>query len=144
MSGPGRYLWLKIALRGSGAETPELGGLKAHFPRSTYLEYLPAVYQSDPVSKDFLKHFLSIFETTLSGIEGRISNIWQYFNPEGVPDVEPPKDFLSWLAGSVGMTFEPGWTTETRRRLLRHSPELYCKRGTPAGLKLLIRPRARS
>ena len=139
LSGPGRYLWLKIALRGSGAETPELGGLKAHFPRNTYLEYLPAVYQSDPVSKDFLERFLSIFETTLSGIEGRVSNIWQYFNPEGVPDVEPPKDFLSWLAGWVGMTFEPGWTTATRRRLLRHSPELYCKRGTPAGLKLLLR-----
>lgn len=138
LSGPGRYLWLKIELRGNGVETPTLGGLRAHFPRVTYLEYLPAVYQADPVSRDFLERFLSIFENIFAGMEASVASASQLFDADGSP-AEAPHDFLTWLAGWVDMTFAPGWTVETRRNLLRHAPELYRLRGTPAGLKLLVR-----
>ena len=133
LSPPGRYLWLKIEFSGNGSESPGLLRLKAHFPRQTYLQYLPAVYQADPVSKDFLARFLSIFETILGGIELKIDHLWQYFDPDGVP-----ADFLPWLASWVDMAFDPGMPLETRRRLLRHAPELYCRRGTPGGLKLML------
>jgi phage tail-like protein len=139
LSEPGRYLWLKIGLRGNGTDSPRLQRLKVYFPRLTYLEYLPAVYQADPVSKDFLERFLSIFERTLSGVEEEIDGIATLFDPDGVPAAGAPKDFLSWLASWIDMTFLPGWTTETRRRLLRNAPELYRKRGTPEGLSLLLK-----
>lgn len=135
-STPGQFLWLKIRLKGNGVDTPVLQHLKVYFPRLTYMQYLPAVYQADPVSKGFLERFLSIFENVLSGIEDKVENIWRLFDPDGVPDA--PKDFLSWLAGWIDMVFDPSWSTETRRRLLRNAPELYKKRGTPAGLKKLL------
>ena len=131
LSPPGRYLWLKIEFSGSGIDTPILRRLKAYFPRSSYLQYLPAVYQSDPVSKDFLERFLSIFETVLGSVETKIDRIAQYFDPDGVPD----RAFLEWLASWVDLTFYQSWSLETCRRLLRHAPELYRLRGTPAGLK---------
>jgi phage tail-like protein len=137
MGGPGRYLWLKIEFRGNGVETPLIQSLKAYFPRQSYLQYLPAIFQADPVSKDFLDRYLSIFESILGGIEEKVDNIWQLFDPNGVPDA--PHDFLTCLAGWVDMLFDASWSTETRRSLLRHAPELYRRRGTPAGLKLLLR-----
>lgn len=131
LSPPGRFLWLKIELAGNGIDTPLLQRLKVYFPRSSYLQYLPAVYQADPISKDFLERFLSIFETVLGGVETKIDRIAQYFDPDGVPD----RAFLEWLAGWVDMTFYQSWSLETCRRLLRHAPELYRLRGTPVGLK---------
>jgi phage tail-like protein len=133
LSSPGRWLWIKLEFKGNGTETPVLKQLKVFFPRTTYLQYLPAVYQTDPVSKDFLERFLSIFETTASSIEAPIDSISRYFNPDGVPE-----SFLTWLAGWVDMIFEPAWAPETRRSLLRHAPELYRQRGTPGGLKAFL------
>jgi phage tail-like protein len=135
----GRYLWLKIEFRGNGTHTPLLQRLRVHFPRSSYLENLPAVYQADPVSKDFLERFLSIFEHTFSGIEDQIENIGMLFDPDGAPVGDPAKDFLSWLAEWIDLVFLPDWSEETRRRLLRNAPELYRKRGTPEGLTLMIK-----
>jgi phage tail-like protein len=136
LSPPGRFLWLKIKFEGNGIDTPTLRHLKAYFPRLTYMQYLPAVYQADPVSKDFLERFLAIFETILSGIEGKIDNLAQYFDPDGVPE-----DFLPWIAAWVDMVFDPSWRLPllTQRQLLRNAPALYRQRGTPAGLKQLLR-----
>ncbi len=134
LSPPSRFLWLKIELAGNGKDTPTLKQLKIYFPRLSYLQYLPAVYQADPVSKDFLERFLSIFETALGSVEHKIDHIAEYFDPDGVPD----REFLEWLASWVDLKFYQGWSLETCRRLLRHAPELYCQRGTVAGLKLIL------
>lgn len=134
LSPPGRFLWLKIELAGNGTVTPTLKQMKVYFPRLSYLQYLPAVYQAEPVSKDFLERFLSIFETVLGSVENKIDRIAEYFDPDGVPD----REFLEWLAAWVDMKFYQGWSLETCRRLLRHAPELYRQRGTVAGLKLIL------
>ncbi|HVZ40995.1 MAG TPA: phage tail protein [Candidatus Kapabacteria bacterium] len=134
LSGPGRYLWLKIAIQGDGLTTPVLRSLIAHYPRVTYMQYLPAIYQADPVGKDFMERFLSIFETVFSRIETRVSNLVRYLDPDGVP-----ADFLSWLAGWIDMTFLRTWSEATRRSLLRHAAELYKLRGTPEGMRRMIK-----
>ncbi len=134
LSPPGRFLWLRIEFAGSGTATPTLKRLKAYFPRLTYLQYLPAVYQADPISKDFLERYLSIFETVLSSVEGKIDRLANYFDPDGVPD----RAFLEWLATWVDLSFYSSWSLETCRRLLRHAAELYRLRGTPKGLKRML------
>jgi phage tail-like protein len=139
LSGVGRYLWLKIEFRGNGTDSPVLQRLKVYFPRLTYIQYLPAVYQADPISKDFLERFLSIFERTFSGFEEEIDGIARLFDADATPANGTNKDFLSWLAGWIDMIFLPGFSIETRRTLLRNAPELYRKRGTPAGLQLLLK-----
>ncbi|MGH7491692.1 MAG: phage tail protein [bacterium] len=134
LSPPGQYLWLKIEFKGNGTATPVLQRLHAHFPRVSYLQYLPAVYQADPVSKDFLERFLSLFENIFVDIENKIDNFSQYLDPDGVPE-----NFLAWLGDWVDMSFDPRSSIATKRKLLRNAPELYCRRGTPAGLKKLLR-----
>ena len=45
---------------------------------------------------------------------------------------------MEWLAGWVAMTFDSSMDESVRRKLLRHAPELYRVRGTPAGIRRFL------
>lgn len=133
LSPPGRYLWLKVTLKGNMISTPSLLALRIYYPRSSFLQYLPNVYQEDETSRLFLDRFLSIFETIFSGIETKIDNIAKYFDP-----LSAPKQFLPWLASWLALVLDENWPEDKKRELIRLAPELYKKRGTLAGLKQYI------
>ncbi|MFQ5812412.1 MAG: phage tail protein [Anaerolineae bacterium] len=138
---PGRYLWLRLTLVGDGTATPAVQRIKVYYPRVSSLQYLPAVYSEDAVSRDFMGRFLSIFDTIWSGIADQITDIARYFDPAATPangagpgDV----DFLSWLASWLSLTLDRHWPEEKRRHLLQRAHRLYTLRGTPEGLRLHI------
>lgn len=127
----GQYLWIKVDLYGDGFESPVLHSLRVHYPRQSYLDYLPAVYASDDESRWFLERFLSIFQNRLEVFEQRLENISRYFDVEAVP----PGPFLDMLARWYGLPLEEVWDAEQRRNLLRVVQEIYPRCGTPAGLR---------
>jgi phage tail-like protein len=129
----GRYLYLKVELIGSDWETPTLKSLRVYLPRRSYLRYLPAVYQEDETSRDFLERFLSIFETCLSDIEGQIDRIVRYFDAEVVSP-----DFLPWLASWLAIAVDENWTQAQLRQLIQQAPQLYRQRGTRAGIAATV------
>jgi outer membrane protein assembly factor BamB len=88
-----RYLWFRIELHGSETLSPILKKLTVYFPRSSYLDYLPAIYREDVLSEDFLERFLSIFESIFQEAELSIDGITRFFDALGTPP-----EFLSWLA----------------------------------------------
>ncbi len=108
-SGPGQYLWLRLTLRSNGIATPVVKGIKAFFPRVSYLRYLPAVYQEDPESRLFLDRFLSIFQTELDNFDQKIDNFWQMFDPASVSETN-----FEWLAGWLALVIEPESLVEAR------------------------------
>lgn len=131
----GRYLQLRLTVRGTGRSTPRLRALRAYYPRFSYLkEYLPAVYQYDPASASFLDRFLANLEGSYTAIEQRIAQAQVLFDVRTTPD-----DYLDWLAGWFGVILEAGWDAARRRLFLRHAMELFSQRGTPAGLVRSIR-----
>lgn len=130
----GRYLYLKVELIGSEWQTPTLKSLRVEFPRLSYLRYLPAVYQEDEESRDFLERFLSIFETCLTDIERQIDSIVRYFDAEVVPE-----EFLPWLAGWLAIAVDENWTKAQLRKLIRQAPQLYQQRGTREGIAATIK-----
>jgi phage tail-like protein len=130
----GRYLWLKIVLLTFDEKVrPSITQMKIFYPRISYLRYLPAVYQEDPTSREFLERFLSIFETIFYNIETEISNIFRYFDPDTVP-----QDFLTWLASWLNVALEEGWQEDKKRQFIREAYELYKQKGTPSGIERLI------
>lgn len=133
LSPPGRYLWLRIAFSGDGAATPLIERIRLFQPRASYLQYLPAVYQADAVSRDLLDRFLRIFQTIFESFEARIDDFADFLDPDGTPS-----NFVEWLAGWIAMTFDPTMEEAVRRNLLRHAPELYRMRGTPAGIRRFL------
>ncbi|MCA1577379.1 MAG: phage tail protein [Acidobacteria bacterium] len=110
-SGPGRYLWLRVTLRSNGIASPVIKGIKVFYPRISYLQYLPAVYQEDTDSRIFLDRFLSIFQTEFDNFDRQIDNLWQLFDPASVSE----KHF-DWLASWLGLFFQPDSLIDQRCR----------------------------
>ncbi|MEA3281832.1 MAG: phage tail protein [Euryarchaeota archaeon] len=130
----GRYLWLKLELTSTDEyKTPKIDSVETYFPRISYLRYLPAVYQEDAISSDFLERYLSLFETFLGDNDAVIGGVHRYFDSEATPG-----EFLSWLAIWVAAVFDESWQEDKKRKFLQSAVELYKKRGTKEGLEELI------
>jgi phage tail-like protein len=129
----GRFLWLRIELIGSAVQTPTVSSVRAWFPRTSYLRYLPAIYQEDEASRDFLERFLSIFETLLSGVEEQIGHVGRLFDVDATAD-----EFLRWLASWLAIAADESWPPDRLRALMRAAPQLYRQRGTRAGLEAIV------
>lgn len=129
----GRYLWLRVRFAGDGYDTPVIQEIRVHYPRSSYLEYLPAVFSADEETHWFLERFLSIFQAEWDLLEHRIETIRRYFDPKAVPD-----DHLAELARWLAVRLEGDWTPEQNRKLVEAAPELIGRRGTPEGLRRLL------
>ena len=98
--------------------------------RSTYLQYLPAIFSRN----DFLARYLLIFEAILSPIERTIANIPDVFDP-----ATTPADLLPWLGSWLGVVMDESWPEERRRDLIRDAAELYRWRGTARGMAHYVR-----
>ena len=131
---PGQYLQLQIEISGSGLTTPTVGSVRLRFPRESLLEYLPAIFSKPPEQREFLDSFLSIAQTTWTGIEDNVATFSRFLDPDTVPDRALP-----WLAGWLGLTLEGTWTADQNRRLLRALPALRATWGTTAGLRAWLR-----
>ncbi len=134
-SGAGRHLVLRITLSSDGHVTPAVRGLRVHYPRRSYLEYLPAVYGAEEESRGFLERFLAIAQTEWDELERRVAEIARYFDPDTVP----AGPFLDHLAQWLDLHLERRWSYEQKRRLLAAAPRLFPRRGTPGGLRDFLR-----
>jgi phage tail-like protein len=131
---PGRYLKLQITLQaGDEQKMPELEQVKIYYPRLSYLRYLPAVYQEDPASKEFLERFLSLFESMLHATETTIDHLPMYVDPAAAPE-----DFLPWLASWVSLDLYDLLSVAQKRQFILKAIEFYKQKGTVAGLTNLV------
>ena len=130
----GRYLWLRVNLISSEDQTPVVKSIRVVFPRISYLRYLPAVYQEDERSRDFLERFLALFETLLVNVESEIQYIARYFDADVVSE-----DYLCWLASWLSVIVDENWPEEKLRLIVKRAPELYKQRGTRRGIEELIK-----
>lgn len=133
--GEGRYLWLRIEFIGSELMSPLLRSVRVQFPRISYLRYLPAVYQENDLSRDFLERFLSVFETFFGSLERQIDHIARLFDAQAVRGAD---QFLNWIGSWLAVAVDKNWSDEQLRRLVLRAPELYKKRGTRTGIEEII------
>ena len=98
--------------------------------KSSYLEYLPAIYSQG----DFMGRFLMIFETVLGPIEGVLDNISHYFDAGTAPT-----ELLPWLASWVNLALDETWPLERRRELVGSAVELFRDRRTRRGMREYLR-----
>lgn len=134
-SPPGRYLWLKLEMTGDGTATPALDALEIDFPRISLRRYLPAVFGAEPVAAELTDRFLAIFDRGFRQIEGIVDGQARYFDPLAAPAGPRGKDFLSWLAGWVGVALERSWSEARRRIYLKSASRVFPWRGTVQGLR---------
>lgn len=130
---PGRYIMLRIGFHGDSKKTPVLRQVKIYYPRLSYLRYLPAIYQDDEDSRDFLERFLSVFESMLYESDEIITNIPIYFDP-----MAAPADFLRWLASWLALDRYDLLDEAQNREFILRAMEFYRQKGTASGLASLI------
>lgn len=130
-SDPGRFLWLRLDLAGTGAVTPSVSAVEVEYPRISLRRYLPAVYGEDADSAEFTDRFLGLFDRSLRDVELLVDGLPADLDAGGTP-------YLDWLASWVGLTLDARLPDAVRRRLLASSPRLYDIRGTLAGLRELL------
>jgi phage tail-like protein len=129
----GQYLRLKVEFHASEQKTPQLHRLRAYFPRTSFLSYLPAVYQEDPTSQYFLERYLSLFGTFYEEMEEEISEVSQYYDVDTISG-----EFVKWLGTWVGIHADEVWSESQLKELIRRSPELYQERGTKQGIEKMV------
>jgi phage tail-like protein len=131
----GRYLELRIALRGTGRHTPRVRALRAWYPRFSYLDqYLPAVYRENAESASFLDRFLANTEGFFTDIEDRIAAAQCLLDVRSAP-----ADAVDWLASWFGVALDPAWDDCRRRLFVQHAAEFFEHRGTVPGLLSALR-----
>jgi len=132
----GRYLQLRIVVstNDKNDSVPPIKGIRLYYSPATYLKHLPAVYQEDPLSRDFLEEYLSIFETVLANLESRIEDVPRLFDVK-----ETPNEFLSWLSTWVGTVKDENWSEGKWREFLSRAAELYKYRGTKEEINEIIK-----
>lgn len=130
----GRHLWLRLRLHGNGHATPVVRDVRVHYPRRSHLELLPAVYSADDAARRFLERFLSVVATQIEPVEHTIRDMAALFDPAATPPV-----LVDVLSSWLGLPHEGTWTVEQRRRLLRATPPVLHRRGTPAALRHHLR-----
>ncbi|QGQ96638.1 hypothetical protein EHS13_18025 [Paenibacillus psychroresistens] len=129
----GQYLRLRIEFHASEQKTPLLHRLRAYYPRTSLLSYLPAVYQEDPTSQYFLERYLSLFGTFFDEMEEEISEVSQYYDVDTISG-----EFVKWLGTWVGIHADEVWSESQLKELIRRSPELYQERGTKQGIEKMV------
>lgn len=132
----GQCLEVKVTLLSDPqhSSSPLFHSMKVFFPKKTYLEYLPAVYQEDEPSKLLLERYLSVFQTISRTIEEKIETSHLNLDPQAAPT-----EFLEWLSLWVGLHKKQYWSDDKWRILLSRSNYFFKKRGTREGLMEIMK-----
>ena len=120
----GRYLWMEIQLFCQAGFFPEIHHMKIYAGNSSFLSYLPAIYQTGG-REDFLGRFLGMFEAVYQDLGERIVDSAKQLDPM---TAEP--EFLRWLARWVGISNAHLWQEKKLRLLLNGIVRKNLIRGT--------------
>lgn len=123
----GRYLWIMIEMYPQQTGS-ELADIQIYFPRRSWIEYLPEIYQRED-RDGFLERYLGIFQTIYEDLNDEIRAVSKRF------DVDlTEKQYLAWLAQWLGIGNGHIWSEKQLRRLLKEGVGLYKRRGTRQGI----------
>jgi phage tail-like protein len=130
---PGRFLWLRLELHGTGRASPRIRSLRAEHPSHDLLRRIPKTFSRDERVASFLRRYLALFDGTLGDLEARSDARAILLDPHAAPE-----EVLPWLASFLGLALDERWPLHARRQLIAETPQLWRARGTVAGLSRFL------
>lgn len=121
----GRYLWILITVAGSKIDSHfRIEGFSAEFPKSSFIEYLPEVYQQE--DQGFFERYMAVFRSMYEDLEKEVDRIPMYLDYQTAPEKN-----LELFAKWTGRWNENGqWSPKALRYLIRHLQKIQTGRGT--------------
>lgn len=129
----GRYLWLRLEFIGDGTVTPLVAQADVFGPRRSSLHDLPALFQQDAQSADFLDRFLSYFDSGLDEVAGLAARLPALLDPYATDPA-----FIAWLGSWFDLSFQAALPDATRREMIAQAIPYFRQRGTVAGLRRIL------
>ncbi|MBK5189020.1 MAG: hypothetical protein JJD97_12315, partial [Gemmatimonadaceae bacterium] len=139
LNAPARYLWIAGTLQGDGNATAAIHQLRLSYDERGWLQFLPAMYSRDDVSRTFLERALAAFEGVLASESKIIDDLPLLFDPAAVSDAAPRATWLDWLARWVDARPDESWIAEMRRSVVARAFRAHAWRGTRESLRELVR-----
>lgn len=130
----GRYLWLCFHFFRREEEPPAVTGVRVEFPRSSWVSYLPEIYQKEQGEGAFTERYLAVFQKLGEELTAQIEAVPAWMEPASAS-----KSSLNWLAELFAVEETGLWKERELRYLVSHAVELYRIRGTVGYLKEMIR-----
>lgn len=130
-----RFIWLRVTLESyDGRSTPQLLQVQASTPQPSYMDYLPAIYRRDDAATGFLERWLALFRSDLGDLDCALAELPRQFDARTVAEADIGK-LSAWLA----LVLPARLDAPEQRKLLADAQLLYRQRGTPAGLREMVR-----
>lgn len=90
----GRYVWICVILYSAGELTGLLKGMRLEFPKYSFVEYFPEIYQGNR----FFERYLAVFQSAFLDMERDVEYTPQLLDYQRTPD-----GYVEYLAGWLGI-----------------------------------------
>ena len=128
----GRFLWIEIQMFEEAESSPGILNMKIYAEGHSFLRYLPEIYHAEP-ENDFLKRYLSLFETVYLDLDMKIRTAARQLDPHSAS-----REFLFWMARWTGIADVRLWPEEKLRILLNGIVRKNLIRGTKVYMEYMI------
>ena len=130
---PGRYLWIRLVLKGNTTLSPQIRGVRIEYPGTDWLGRPPRGVLRGPGGAGFLFRYLSLPGGELADLDSRAASRDLLLEPSGAP-----AEALSWIASLFGLALDERWSEGARRQLLAEVICLWRRRGTLGALTRML------
>lgn len=132
----GRYLYMLWKVSGQEKCRFRIRGAAVEFPRNSFLEYFPEVYQTED---DFFERYISIFQSMYLDLEREIDHIPERLDYEKA-DLSDLMMLADWAGLGEALVSEAvrDQSADRLRRLIAHAQELQAGKGTAKALRLAL------
>lgn len=121
----GRYMWLIFELINYSETSATIEDVRIEFPKKSFTEYLPEIYQKDTGQDFFLQRFVGVFQSLYLDLDDNISDVPRIFDPKTASP-----DFLNALVELMSFPHASLWGEEKLRTVLQEVISLYKFKGT--------------
>ena len=127
---PGRYLWVRLGLRGDGRRTPRIASVDLTYGGDRWLEKLPAEFQRQEPTRDHLERLLGLLTTATDDIQTVIERSGLLADPRFTNSA-----MVDIIGQLLGIAPDPRLTETAQRRILWLQMQSRAAPGTRARLR---------
>ena len=124
---PGRFLWLRVHMRGNGRTTPRFDNIEIEFPRISLRRYLRRCTAPSPGAPTSPIGCSRCSTVSCARRSTTSTTCGALFDPLSTPD-------LAWLAGWIGIELDRQIPEALQRQLVKRWAETAALHGTRYGL----------